>query len=502
MPVKVGERIAGRYELEELVGEGGMSSVYRARDTVLERRVALKILHEHYSRDAEYVERFRREARAIAKLTHPNIVTVIDRGVWEGHQFIVFEHVPGENVHELLEAEGWLPVERALVLAHQVGRGLAFAHEFGIVHRDVKPQNVLIDVDGAVKVTDFGIARSLEVDDELTQTGTLLGTGDYIAPEQASGETVDERSDQYSLGVLLYELLTGEVPYPAPNVMAVAMRHLRDPVPSVRDMRPEVPQRVDAIVARAMAKRPQDRFPSMEAMTAALEAALVDARASRPGDEEDTGVIAPIPAARPGRSRPEPARRASRSRWAALGALIFLAVVALVVGILFAVTDGDDLRSIVPGGGGAGNGNGGGGGSATRVNLRAVADFDPEGDDTEHPEAVPAATDGDRATFWMTETYGDFTGTKPGVGIVLDARRPAALSRLVVITDTPGFTAVVRAGTRPTGPFEEVSDEREVGQRTAFEVDTGGEEYPYYLLWITDLDSVAHVNEVWGTRSE
>ena len=461
--------------------------------------MALKILHEHYSRDAEYVERFRREARAIAKLTHPNVVTVIDRGEWEGHQFIVFEHVPGENVHELLEAEGRLSVERALVLAHQVGRGLAFAHEFGIVHRDVKPQNVLIDVDGAVKVTDFGIARSLEVDDELTQTGTVLGTGDYIAPEQASGETVDERSDQYSLGVLLYELLTGEVPYPASNVMAVAMRHLRDPVPSVRDVRPEVPERVDAIVARAMAKRPQDRFPSMEAMTAALEVALVDERASRPGDDEDTGVIAPISPARSAGSRPESARRTSRSRWAGLGALVFLAVVSLVVGLLFALTDGDELGSFVPGG--AGGGNGGGGGSAARVSLQAVSDFDPEGDDTEHPEAVPAATDGNPATFWTTETYGDFTATKPGVGIVLDTRNPVALSRLVVRSDEPGFTAIVRAGTRPTGPFEEVSEEREVGGRTAFEVDTGGEEYRYFLLWITDLESVAHVNEVRGTSS-
>jgi hypothetical protein len=499
MPVKVGERVAGRYELEELVGAGGMSSVYRARDTVLERSVALKILHEHYSHDAEYVERFRREARAIAKLTHPNIVTVIDRGEWEGHQFIVFEHVPGENVQELLEAEGRLSVERALVLAHQVGRGLAFAHEFGIVHRDVKPQNVLIDTDGAVKVTDFGIARSLEVDDELTQTGTLLGTGDYIAPEQASGETVDERSDQYSLGVLLYELLTGEVPYPAPTVMAVAMRHLRDPVPSVRDVRPDVPARVDAIVARAMAKRPQDRFPSMEAMTAALEAALADERVSRgPGDDEDTGVIPPLPQVWPPTSRPEPAPRPSGRRRAGLAALVFLAVVSVVVGLLFALTDGDELGGIVPGGVGGGDG---GGASDARVSLQAVSDFDPEGDDTEHPEEVPAATDGNRATFWTTETYQDFTATKPGVGIVLDAGEPVALSRLVVRSDEPGFRAVVRAGAAATGPFEGVSEEREVGGRTAFEVDTGDEEYRYYLLWITDLESSAHVNEVRGTRS-
>ena len=186
-----------------------MSSVYRARDTVLERTVAIKILHEHYSDDAEYVERFRREARALAQLNHPNIVTVIDRGEHEGRQFIVFEHVEGENLKELIDREGQLPVDQALALVHQVARGLAFAHEHGVVHRDVKPHNVLIDADGVAKVTDFGIARSVDPADGLTETGTLLGTSEYIAPEQASGRRVDERSDQYSLATVLYELLTG-----------------------------------------------------------------------------------------------------------------------------------------------------------------------------------------------------------------------------------------------------------------------------------------------------
>jgi eukaryotic-like serine/threonine-protein kinase len=482
--VKVGELVADRFELEALAGEGGMSSVFRARDTVLERRVALKVLHEHYARDAEYVERFRREARAIARLTHPNIVTVIDRGEWKGRQYIVFEHVSGESLEDVVEREGPLPVERAIELTLQIGRALAFAHEAGIVHRDVKPHNVLIDLDGDAKIADFGVARSLDADDGLTETGTLLGTSTYIAPEQASGERVDERSDQYSLGVLFYELLTGDVPYPGTNPMAVAVRHLHDPVPSVRASRPEVPERVEAVITRAMAKRPADRFPSMGAMTAALEACLSAARRPpRPSDEEDTGVIRAPP---PPRRRPERRKQPSRSRpRAGVVLLLLAAATALVVGLLAAQMGLNDED--------VSTGNGGDG-SAGTVRLRAVSDFDPQGGDGEHPEAVPAATDGDQATYWTTETYSNFS--KSGVGIVLAAQEPVALSRLVVVTSEPGFRAKIQAGTRRSGPFADVSEERRMSRRATFELDTGGEEYRFYVVWITSLSDRAIVNEV------
>src|SRR3954447_13572504 len=184
-----GELISDRYELEELCGAGGMSSVYRARDQLLERYVALKVLHPQYSEDGEYVERFRREARSVAKLSHPHIVTVIDRGEDGGRQYIVFEYVDGENLKELVVRKGRLEVREALEIAIEIARGLAFAHDNGLIHRDVKPQNVLLNGDGRAKVTDFGIARTLEVDG-MTQTGTVLGTSNYIAPEQASGQPV------------------------------------------------------------------------------------------------------------------------------------------------------------------------------------------------------------------------------------------------------------------------------------------------------------------------
>ena len=230
----VGELIAERYELEELVGTGGMSSVYRAHDRLLERNVAIKVLHEQFTADGDYVERFRREARAVAQLSHPNIVTVIDRGEHDGRQFIVFEYVDGENVKALIEREGPLPEQEAIGLALQIARALGFAHDQGLVHRDVKPQNVLLNDGGQAKVTDFGIARSLDVQGGLTQTGTVMGTSDYIAPEQARGSRVDAQSDIYSLGTVLYELLTGEVPFSGDNFVAVAMQHINQPPPSVR----------------------------------------------------------------------------------------------------------------------------------------------------------------------------------------------------------------------------------------------------------------------------
>jgi eukaryotic-like serine/threonine-protein kinase len=464
----IGRVVADRYEIQELLGSGGMSSVYRAHDKLLERPVALKVLHEHFSGDPEYVERFRREARAIAKVSHPNIVTVIDRGEFEESQFIVFEHVPGETLKDIVEREGPLPVEDALAFAHQVARALAYAHERGIVHRDVKPHNVLVDEDGGAKVTDFGLARSLDLEHDITQTGTLLGSCDYISPEQASGQAVDERSDQYSLGVLLYELLTGEVPFPAESYMAAALRHMRDPVPSVRERRSDVSPRVDELVQRTMAKRPEGRFPSTAALVAALEACLAE-DGKHPTDRARTQVVRRPSARRPG-------RRSRRVR-ASLPLILALLVVLAGAGLLgFIVSNRSE--------------DGGGGGS---VKLTAVSDFDPEGGDGEHPEDVPSATDGDAATFWTTETYSSFT--KSGVGVVLDAERSVDLEQIEIVSDQPGFTAAIRAGDRPDGGFVDISDERTVERRTVFELE-GGEEYRFYLIWITDPNGVAHVNEV------
>src|SRR5436305_4142462 len=304
------EVIAERYELEELVGTGGMSSVYKARDRLLERNVALKVLHPHYGDDPEYVERFRREARVVAQLSHPNIVTVIDRGEADGQQFIVFEFIDGENLKELVERNGPLPVRRAVELALAVADGLAFAHQHGLVHRDVKPQNVLLNGDGEAKVTDFGIARSLDVEHGVTQTGTVVGTSNYLSPEQASGKPVTPATDVYSLGVVMFELLTAEVPFPGENFVAVAMKHINDPPPDLRELRPDVPLRLVAAIERALEKDPADRFGSMDQFAWELKQCLAEMGAP----DADRTFIAPSPVLREGRPHTvRPARR--RRRW-------------------------------------------------------------------------------------------------------------------------------------------------------------------------------------------
>jgi serine/threonine-protein kinase len=477
----VGELIAGRYELDELVGTGGMSSVYRAHDRQLERNVALKVLHERLGADDEHVSRFRHEARAVAQLSHPNVVTVIDRFEEDGRQYIVFEYVDGESLKQLLDRTGPLPVRRALEIALAVADGLAYAHEHGVVHRDVKPQNVLLSRDGETKVTDFGIARSLDAESGLTLTGTVLGTSSYLSPEQASGLRVTPAADVYSLGVVLYELLAGEVPFPGGNQVVVALKHVNEPPPSLLDRRPDVPARLAAAVALALQKDPERRFASMAAFAAELRACLAEVASA---DTERTMVVAPLPRAEPPATR---VARRPRRRMPLVAALVGLALVAaaVVAVVLTARHQGQPAAA----GSGAGS-----------VTLRGVTAYDPDGTGPpgENNAAAPKATDGNQATFWSTEIYSSsaFGNLKPGVGLVLDAGSSVKLGSVTVKTDTPGYTAKILAGDSESGPFSDDSPSQTVGPSTTFGLN--GATARYYVVWITELPpaDVAHVNEV------
>ncbi len=468
----VGSVLEDRYELEELVGRGGMSSVYRARDRILGREVAIKMLHDQYVNDKDQVERFRREARAVAKLAQSNVAVVIDRGEDEGRPYIVFEYVEGGSLKKLIQETAPLPLDRALELGVQIARGLEHAHRSGLVHRDVKPQNVLLDGGGVAKVIDFGIARSSsEVRPGLTLTGTVLGSSDYISPEQAQGRTVEERTDVYSLAIVLYELLTGELPFPGENFVAVAMRHINEEPPSVLDRRPDVPPRLAQLLDRALAKDPERR-PMMSTVVQELEQCQLELPA-----EEETVIL---PVVRP-RDAP-----GVLSNWQLITVLAGLAIgAALCIYLLVRGTHNKAPASA----------------ASTAVHLRAPTAYDPDGDGHENDSAAPLATDGKLGTYWQTESYNDAPSLdKKGVGLVLDAGKSVPLHRISIVTSTPGFTAEIMAGPSPTSFPDVVGDLKVVGRNAHFDLIAGS--HRYYLIWITKLGGQFHyarINQVTGS---
>jgi eukaryotic-like serine/threonine-protein kinase len=262
--------LGDRYRLGERIAGGGMGSVYRAVDESLGRRVAVKVLRRDLADDPAFLERFRREARAAAALSHPGVAGVFDYGELDGSAFIVMELVEGETLAERIEATGRLPWPGAFALGEQVARALAAAHAHGLVHRDVKPANVLVGRDGRAKVTDFGIAKAAASTTTLTRTGMVLGSANYVAPEQAQGDDVGPAADQYSLGCVLFEAVTGRPPYEGPTAVAIATQHVSAPVPDPRHHRPDLPTPVATLIRRTLAKHPTDRFPSTSSLATAL----------------------------------------------------------------------------------------------------------------------------------------------------------------------------------------------------------------------------------------
>ena len=265
-----GTVIDDRYEVLERVGSGGMADVYLASDRLLGRRVAVKVLHHRFAEDEEFVERFKREASSAAGLSHPNVVSIFDRGAWDGTLYIAMEYLPGSTLKQLLRERGPLAPAAAIDIALQILRAARFAHRRGVIHRDLKPHNVILDEEGRAKVTDFGIARAGASD--MTLTGSIMGTAQYLSPEQAQGQSVTESSDLYAVGVVLYELLVGKVPFEGETAVTIALQHISRQAPAPSDANPAVPAALDAIVLRMMAKEPSDRYASTGDAIAALEA--------------------------------------------------------------------------------------------------------------------------------------------------------------------------------------------------------------------------------------
>jgi serine/threonine-protein kinase len=424
-------QLSGRYRLDAQIGSGGMSTVYRAFDQTLERQVAIKLMHREIASDSDQLERFRREARAVAQLSHPHIVGVIDAGEDEGRPYIVFEYVEGETLKDRIRRMGRLPMDEAIAYAIEISRALGCAHARHIVHRDVKPQNVLIDAEGSAKVTDFGIARTLD-QDGLTADGRVLGTTDYVSPEQALGHDVNGQSDIYSLGVVLYEMLTGDVPFHGENQVSVAMKHVREDMPDLQARRPEASATLASVLDRMTDKDLMRRYPDIETLVADLEESLaIEAARSGRSTGEATAVL---------RTLPPQARR--RLPFRMRHPLPVAATVLLLV-----------------------------------VGASLVVLLLKEG------------------VNWITESYssGLEGANKDGVGIYVDAKPGVEAVRMEIQSPETGWRAEIFGATGSRVPESIASGWQRLGggevrsDHQRFKLADSGERYRYYLVWITDL---------------
>ncbi len=483
MSTLLGTTLNGRYRLEARIAAGGMSTVYRALDETLQRPVAVKLMNREVASDSDQLERFRREARAVAQLSHPHIVGVIDAGEDDARPYIVFEYVEGETLKDRIRRLGRLPIPEAVAYAIEIARALGVAHARHIVHRDVKPQNVLVDEEGSAKVTDFGIARTLE-EEGLTVDGRVLGTTDYVSPEQALGRPVTGQSDLYSLGVVLYEMLTGEVPFKGENQVAVAMKHVRESLPDVQVKRPEVSAALAAVLDTATAKRQEDRYANDAELISDLEDVLaIETARAGSATGEVTSVLRTLPS-RKQRRIPFGIRHRTRAMIVVL--VVLLAAGGAAAWLLVTRTHHGTGRLAQ---------------AAPSHQLRQVSlcnscahGFNPLGDPKyEHAEAS-FAIDNDLSTEWTTQHYINANLGKAGTGIYLDASPGTAARLLRIRTHTPGFSATIYARTTqpplvapPGNGWVRVGGPTTVSGDQSVLLSTGAVRYSYYLVWITAL---------------
>ncbi len=473
--VRPDRRLAGRYVLEEKIAPGGMATIWRGHDDVLARTVAIKCLRDELAKDPEFAERFQREAINAARLNHPNIISIFDTGVDDGVYFIVMEYFPGGDFRRLISESGPLDPPRAVALILPVISALGFAHNNGVIHRDVKPANILVADDGRVKVADFGIAKAALTQGDLTTTGNVLGTVQYLSPEQVEERTLDGRSDLYSVGIVLYEMVAGRVPFVADNHVATAMMRLtQDPVPPSA-LRAGIPRELDAVIMRAMAPSAEERFSSAESMGAALE---------RFAGAGDLSATRPVPVSAVQEPTPPPPARSSTRSWMLVPLILLLLAAAVIAGV-FAVgrlnIGGPPEAESSP--------------TNAPTTLRIVPqDFDPEGDGSEHQEEVPLIIDRNAETSWSTDRYNTeaFGALKDGVGVWLDLGGTVRVDQVSIQSSISGWTFELKSAMEAGAPALE--DE---GGETSFEV-SGGEptvvqlpsvQTDGLLIWITRLGS-------------
>jgi len=458
-----------------------MAQVWEGTDTVLGRKVAVKILHPHLAGDEVFVKRFRQEAVAAARLSHPSIVGVYDTVSDAGHEAIVMELLDATTLRRLLDEQGPLDPDTTVRVALRLLDALEVAHTAGVIHRDVKPSNILLCRDGRVKIADFGIAKA-DDQTELTRDGAMVGTATYLAPEQLTDEQVDGRADLYSLAIVMYECLTGSVPFRGDTGAAIALARLHSTPIDPRRLRADIPADVAMPVMRALSRTPADRFNGAADFRAAL--------LRRASDHHEIELPQPAPEFHEEPTMESESFSRSERRWLFPALLILLIAVAVsVAGLLFQKTtvdpDSSSAAEVAPSDAG----------TTPSVGISSAGTYDPlgTGEPGENDQLAPAAIDNDPATSWRTESYDspDFPGPKSGVGLVVNTSGPAKLDQLFLQGSTNGWSAkvfVLPSGDlsnfdpEATEPTANVSD-----VRTPINVDLGGNEGSTVVLWITNL---------------